>query len=94
MTFIGRNPGQVDYVISSSNFVQNAIISRRHARVVRSVESSSFRIHDDSRNGVFVNNVKISGEMTLTKRGLTVQKSCNKDWLLANFKSNNMKSLL
>jgi len=66
VTFIGRNPDQVDYVISSKNFVQNAIISRRHARVVRSVDSSSFRIHDDSRNGVFVNNVKIAGEIKFT----------------------------
>lgn len=61
MTFIGRNPAQVDFVISSSNYVQNAIISRRHARVIRSVDERSYRLFDDSRNGVFVNNTKISG---------------------------------
>ena len=60
VTTIGRNASQVDYVINSSDYKHNAIISRRHARIVRS--QSSFKVFDDSRNGMFVNDIKIEGE--------------------------------
>jgi len=63
VTVIGRGYGAahqlVDYVIVSDCEIQNIIVSRIHARVVRS--GSTYCIHDDSRNGVFINNVKIAG---------------------------------
>jgi len=59
VTMIGRNAGQVDYKICSDNHVQNDMISRIHARIVRC--ENGYRIHDDSRNGIYVNNVKITG---------------------------------
>jgi len=59
VTVIGRGFNQVDYRISSDSNIQNIIVSRIHAHVVRS--GSTYRIHDDSMNGIFVNNVKIDG---------------------------------
>jgi len=64
VTFIGRNlPFSDDrhYKLCSNNFEQNVIISRRHARIIRSEESNLHSIHDDSMNGVFVNDTKIDG---------------------------------
>ncbi len=58
MTVIGRNAGQADAIITSSDYRQNAIISRRHARVVHS-EEGVHTIRDDSRNGIFINDVKM-----------------------------------
>lgn len=60
VTFIGRNADQVDYTICSDNLMHNLYISRVHARIVQC--DQGYRIHDDSRNGVFVNNVKIAGK--------------------------------
>ena len=59
VTIIGRNTAQVDYTICSDSIAQNDIISRIHARIVRC--ENGYRIHDDSRNGVYVNNMKIAG---------------------------------
>jgi len=59
VTVIGRGLNQVDYFISSANENQNLYVSRIHARVVRS--GAVYSIRDDSRNGIFVNNVKIAG---------------------------------
>lgn len=63
VTVIGRGYGAahqlVDYVIVSDSEIQNIIVSRIHARVVHS--GNTYCIHDDSRNGVFINNVKIAG---------------------------------
>uniref|UniRef100_A0A0L8GQG0 FHA domain-containing protein n=1 Tax=Octopus bimaculoides TaxID=37653 RepID=A0A0L8GQG0_OCTBM len=64
---IGRNPNQVDYVIDSSNFIQSSYISRNHARVVRQ-PGNIHRLYDDSLNGVFVNNQKISGGMKVQNK--------------------------
>ena len=60
ITIIGRNSGQVDYTICSDSFIPNSIISRIHARVVRCHDG--YHIHDDSRNGVYVNSIKIAGD--------------------------------
>ncbi|KAL5022560.1 hypothetical protein ScPMuIL_001715 [Solemya velum] len=61
---IGRSPGQVDYLLDSSDYVQSAMISRNHARLVRQ-SANHHRLFDDSLNGVFVNNIKISGSVVL-----------------------------
>ena len=61
VTIIGRNPPQVDYIVSSNNYRQNVVVSRRHARVVYQAADNVHRIHDDSLNGVFVNDIKIAG---------------------------------
>jgi len=58
---IGRSVEKVDYVIDSSTYTQSACISRCHARVVRQ-EGNKHRVFDDSLNGVFINNIKISGQ--------------------------------
>jgi len=66
VTFIGRSlPFNDDrhYKLCSNNFEQNVIISRRHARIIRCEESDEHSIHDDSMNGVFVNDIKIDGEI-------------------------------
>ena len=59
VTVIGRGGNRVDYMICSDSAIQNAIVSRIHARIVRT--GSTYCIHDDSRNGIFINNVKIGG---------------------------------
>ncbi|GAB1603272.1 hypothetical protein Ahia01_000608000, partial [Argonauta hians] len=68
---IGRNPNQVDYVIDSSNFIQSSYISRNHARVVRQ-PGNIHRLYDDSLNGVFVNNQKISDSVKLNEGDLVI----------------------
>lgn len=65
VTFIGRNlPFSDDrhYKLCSNNFEQNVIISRRHARVIHCEESDTYSLHDDSMNGVFINDTKIDGK--------------------------------
>ncbi|XP_052816315.1 uncharacterized protein LOC128242920 isoform X2 [Mya arenaria] len=57
---IGRSVDKVDYVIDSSSYIQSACLSRCHARVVRQ-EGNQHTLYDDSLNGVFINNIKISG---------------------------------
>lgn len=67
VTFVGRNLPFTDdrhYKLCSDNFEQNVIISRRHARIIRSDESDVHSIYDDSMNGVFVNDTKIDGKIT------------------------------
>lgn len=67
VTFIGRClPFSDDrhYKLCSDDFEQNVIISRRHARIIRCEESNVHSIHDDSMNGVFVNDTKIDGKIT------------------------------
>ena len=59
VTVIGRGLYRVDYTICSDSAIQNTIVSRIHARIVRT--GNTYCIHDDSRNGIFVNNVKIAG---------------------------------
>jgi len=66
VTFIGRNLPISDdrhYKLCSNNLEQNVIISRRHARVICCEESNAHSIHDDSMNGVFVNDIKINGKI-------------------------------
>jgi len=63
VTIIGRGINQVDFTISSDSAIQSVIISRIHARVVRS--GDTYCIHDDSKNGIFINNVKIAGQYVL-----------------------------
>ncbi|XP_043922407.1 uncharacterized protein LOC122797951 [Protopterus annectens] len=63
-TLIGRNVGISDYFIYSSN-PNNFYISRNHARVIRSTQDNSHKLVDMSLTGVFVNDVKIDGEIVL-----------------------------
>ena len=57
---IGRNTAAVDFLINSAQHEQNAIISRCHAKVVRD-EVNVHEIIDSSRNGIFINDIKIRG---------------------------------
>ena len=59
ITTFGRNSQQVDVALRTPVYVYQAVISRTHARIVR--HSDRVKLFDDSRNGVFVNNVKIDG---------------------------------
>jgi len=59
VTVIGRGLGQADYTLYSVSRIQNLYVSRIHARIVHT--DGTYYIHDDSRNGIFVNNVKIDG---------------------------------
>ncbi|CAG2246930.1 unnamed protein product [Mytilus edulis] len=61
----GRDSG-VDFIIDSANRNRKLYISRIHARVVKL--DNRHILHDDSRNGVFVNNLKI-GESTQLNEG-------------------------
>lgn len=59
---VGSDAGQVDFVIDLSSFEQTAIISRCHAIIFRH-DDNRHVLHDVSLNGVFVDNVKISGKL-------------------------------
>ena len=61
ITLIGRNASSVDYLICSAKYIQNAVISRVHAKVILSHNNNEHEIVDTSRNGIFVNDVKIDG---------------------------------
>ena len=63
VTIIGRKRDEVDHVICSRNYKMNAIVSRRHCRL-KAVDGI-VEIIDDSRNGVFVNDVKIDGSFCI-----------------------------
>ena len=58
---IGRNTAVVDFLINSAQHEQNAIISRCHAKVVRN-EANVHEIIDSSRNGIFINDIKMTGK--------------------------------
>ena len=60
ITIVGRSVTQVDYVLCSADHIQNTIISRIHARIIRD-NVGQHRLHDDSLNGVFINGYKIDG---------------------------------
>ena len=51
----------VDFLINSAQHEQNAIISRCHAKVVRD-EGNVHEIIDSSRNGIFINDIKMRGK--------------------------------
>lgn len=59
-TVIGRMTKHVDYVLDSSND-QAKYISRRHGRVIHKQNNQHY-FHDDSMNGIYINNVKIAGK--------------------------------
>ncbi|KAL4234557.1 hypothetical protein ACF0H5_006198 [Mactra antiquata] len=61
---IGRNASRVDFYIDSSSHIQSQSLSRCHARIVRQ-NDNKHRLYDDSLNGVFVNNMKISASCIL-----------------------------
>ena len=63
ITTFGRNSQQVDVALRTPVYVYQAVISRSHARIVR--QADRVKLFDDSRNGVFVNNVKIDGNQTV-----------------------------
>jgi len=68
VTFIGRNLPLNDerhHKLCSDNYEHNVIISRKHARIIRCEESNQHSIHDDSLNGIFVNDTKIDGIITV-----------------------------
>ena len=67
VTVVGRGlsgASQVDYTLISDSDIQNLTISRFHARIVRT--GNTYVIHDDSLNGIFINNVKIAGLLVCT----------------------------
>jgi len=68
VTVIGRGANQVDYTISSDSAIQNLYVSRIHARIVRT--GNTYCIHDDSKNGIFINNVKIGGLYVISTASL------------------------
>ncbi|XP_048745844.2 uncharacterized protein LOC125658551 isoform X2 [Ostrea edulis] len=63
-SMIGRNGLQVDFYIDSDDKIQSQMISRCHARVVRQ-PNNDHKMFDDSLNGIFVNHIKIRGNITL-----------------------------
>ncbi|XP_069113088.1 uncharacterized protein [Argopecten irradians] len=65
-TMIGKSP-QSTYIIDSASDMRRKYISRNHARVVIRTPSNDHRLFDDSMNGVFVNNLKILHNVTLTE---------------------------
>ncbi|KAK2164640.1 hypothetical protein LSH36_61g10036 [Paralvinella palmiformis] len=65
ITIIGRKRDEVDHVICSHNYKMNAIVSRRHCRV--KLINNVIEIIDDSRNGVFINDVKIDGRVIIAE---------------------------
>ncbi|CAC5357413.1 unnamed protein product [Mytilus coruscus] len=60
----GRTAG-VDFIIDSANRNRSLYISRIHARVVK--QDNKHILYDDSRNGVFVNNLKIGDSIHLNE---------------------------
>ena len=58
VTTLGRCKYQSNLLIGSAD--DTNIISRRHARVVRN-ENKDHRLFDDSKNGIYVNDIKIEG---------------------------------
>ncbi|XP_061190595.1 uncharacterized protein LOC133198525 [Saccostrea echinata] len=65
-SIIGRNGLEVDFYIDSDTRVQSQMISRSHARVVIQ-PNNDHKLFDDSLNGVFVNHIKIRGNVILSE---------------------------
>ncbi|XP_061188894.1 uncharacterized protein LOC133197070 [Saccostrea echinata] len=65
-SIIGRNGLEVDFYIDSDTRVQSQMISRIHARVVIQ-PNNDHKLFDDSLNGVFVNHIKIRGNVILSE---------------------------
>uniref|UniRef100_A0A8C0GFT1 FHA domain-containing protein n=1 Tax=Chelonoidis abingdonii TaxID=106734 RepID=A0A8C0GFT1_CHEAB len=63
VTLIGRNKDVVDYFISCPVSERRDYISRTHARVIRT--NDTYRLVDSSLTGVYVNDVRINGTVSL-----------------------------
>ncbi|XP_039381370.1 uncharacterized protein LOC120398227 isoform X3 [Mauremys reevesii] len=63
VTLIGRNKDVVDYFISCPVSERRDYISRTHARVIRT--NDIYRLVDSSLTGVYVNDVRINGTISL-----------------------------
>ncbi|TFJ99073.1 Nuclear GTPase SLIP-GC [Platysternon megacephalum] len=63
VTLIGRNKDVVDYFISCPVSERRDYISRTHARVIRT--NDTYRLVDSSLTGVYVNDVRINGTISL-----------------------------
>ncbi|XP_050795238.1 nuclear GTPase SLIP-GC isoform X2 [Gopherus flavomarginatus] len=63
VTLIGRNKDVVDYFVSCPVSERRDYISRTHARVIRT--NDTYRLVDSSLTGVYVNDVRINGTVSL-----------------------------
>ncbi|XP_065438349.1 uncharacterized protein LOC101942721 isoform X2 [Chrysemys picta bellii] len=63
VTLIGRNKDVVDYFISCPVSERRDYISRTHSRVIRT--NDTYRLVDSSLTGVYVNDVRINGTVSL-----------------------------